>query len=238
MKSFVLYLLLVFPLFSFENYFRAGGTDPALSPHQRQVINYFKEVALGFEYGTASGLTRKWQTTMKIFVSGNPSAAVLEELDLVIRELNTLATDGFRIEIAERKEDSNFHLFFGSRNEFISQYPADTETVKNSSGIFRIFWNKANYIHRGYAFIHTAAAEKEQRHAVREELTQALGLGKDSPLYEDSIFQSRWTLPTTFADIDREVIRCLYDPRMKVGLDKNQVDAALTEILITSASTL
>jgi hypothetical protein len=238
MKSFVPYLLLVFPLFSFENYFRHGGTDPALSPHQREVINYFKEVALGFEYGTASGLTRKWQTTMKIFISGEPSEAVLQELRIVIEELNGLATDGFRIEIATHKEESNFHLFFGSRNAFTSMYPADTETVKHSSGIFRIFWNKSNYINRGYAFIHTATTEEEQRHAVREELTQALGLGRDSPMYDDSIFQSRWTLPTTFAEIDRQVIRCLYNPRMQVGLNQDQVDAALTEILLAPGSTL
>jgi hypothetical protein len=150
-----------------------------------------------------------------------------------VRELNDLATDGFQIYIVASKEESNFQLFFGTKGEFTSEYPADAETVKNSSGIFRIFWNKSNYITRGYAFIHNETSEREQRHAIREELTQALGLGKDSPLYPESIFQSRWTLPTEFLPIDREIIRCLYHPGMKVGLGQDDVEHALTQILLS-----
>ena len=238
MKSFVLILLLILPLFSFEVPFAPRATDPALSQRQRDVITYFKEVALGFEYGTASGITRKWQSPMRIFVSGEVSQVVLDELSLVMSELNELSSDGFAIEVVERKEDSNFHIFFGTKREFVSLYPADKETVRHSAGIFRIFWNQSNHITRGYAFIHNATSEREQRHAVREELTQALGLGKDSPLYEDSIFQSRWTLPTQFAEIDREIIRCLYHPAMKVGLNQDEVEGVLTEILLTPVSTL
>lgn len=238
MKSFVLYLLLILPLFSFDSHSLVRGTDPALSQRQRDVISYFKEVALGFEYGTASGITRKWHTSMKIFVSGEVSQVVLDELDLVMEELNQLTSDGFTMKLVRTKEESNFHLVFGTKAEFTSLYPADAETVKHSSGIFRIFWSKSNFISRGYAFVHTATSEKEQRHAVREELTQALGLGKDSPAYDDSIFQSRWTLPTEFADIDREVIRCLYHPSMKVGLNQDEVENVLTEILLAPISTL
>ncbi len=211
----------------------AATSDPLLTKHQRDVISYFREIALGFEYGTASAVTRKWNAPMKIYVSGDATESVLKELDLVIRELNSLATDGFYIERVGAKEISNFHMFFGTRAEFTEIYPADIETVKKSSGIFRIFWNKENYIQRGYAFIHTRTSEKEQRHAIREELTQALGMGKDSYTYDDSIFQSRWTLPTEYAPIDREIVRCLYHPLMKVGLTGQAVDEVLTTILLS-----
>jgi hypothetical protein len=226
-----LLLLAISPVFS-------APTDPVLNSHQKEIISYFKEIALGFEYGSASGVTRKWKAPMKIFFTGNPSENVLKELTVVVDELNELATDGFHIEIVNTKEESNFHLFFGSRPDFASLYPADEETIKSSSGIFRIFWNKSNFITRGYAFIHDKASEKEQRHAIREELTQALGLGKDSPLYPESIFQARWTIPTEFLEIDREVIRYLYHPAMRTGLTGHEVEAVLTHIFISENSNL
>jgi hypothetical protein len=214
------------------------STDPILTAHQRDVISYFKEIALGFEYGSASGITRKWKTPMTIFVQGSPSPSLELELDRVIMELNSLFSDGFTISRTDHKDSSNFVMFFGSRTEFVSKYPADSETVKTSSGIFRIFWNKTNFISRGYAFIHTAVSEQEQRHAIREELTQALGLGKDSPMYAESIFQAKWTIPTEYCEIDREVIRCLYHPLMKVGLTGEAVEQVLTEIFQSQRSTL
>jgi hypothetical protein len=228
MKSILLTTLLFLPFLQGNSF----TTDPVLNEYQKDVIAYFKEIALGFEYGSASGITRKWRTPMKIFIGGEATAPVLEELDLVISELNELVSDGFRIEIVNNREESNFYIFFGSRNDFVSMYPADTETVKGSSGIFRIFWTRYNYISKGYAFIHTGTSEKEQRHAVREELTQSLGLGKDSLLYPESIFQSKWTLPTEFSAIDREIIRCLYHPRMKVGMMGEDVDMILTDIFL------
>jgi hypothetical protein len=217
---------------------RSHGTDPVLNEHQKEIIHYFKEIALGFEYGSASGITRKWNARMKIFVDGNPSQPVFDELQRVIGELNTLITDGFQIDIVSKKEESNFHMFFGSKDDFVKMYPADAPTVNNSSGIFRIFWNRNNFITRGYIFIHDQTSEKEQKHAVREELTQSLGLGKDSPLYPQSIFQSAWTLPTEFLPIDKEMIRYLYHPVMRVGLQAPEVERLLTDLLIAEISSL
>ena len=73
----------------------------------------------------------------------------------------------------------------------------------------------------------------EQRHLLREELTQSLGLAKDSPLYEQSIFQSRFTETNEYADIDKDLIRLLYHPNTKVGLTKAQVEEVLRNILLS-----
>ncbi|MEJ2005427.1 MAG: hypothetical protein P8X57_10775, partial [Cyclobacteriaceae bacterium] len=47
---------------------------------QLEAISYFKEIALGFEFGTASEITRKWRIPMQIYVGGNPSPDNLSEL--------------------------------------------------------------------------------------------------------------------------------------------------------------
>ena len=41
-----------------------------LTAYDESVIEYFNEIALGFEFGSASEVTRKWKNDMKIFVGG------------------------------------------------------------------------------------------------------------------------------------------------------------------------
>jgi hypothetical protein len=205
---------------------------PVLSAFQQEVISYFKEVALGFEYGDASGVTRKWKAPMKVFITGRPTPALEKEVHRVVTELNELFSDGFEIQITDRREASNFVMYFGTRQEFSSIYPADTKNVATSSGLFHIFWNSNNEITRGYIFIRTEnTSEQEQRHTIREELTQSLGLGKDSARYPESIFQGSWTTPTDFAPIDRELIRMLYHPLMHTGANSDAAERVMVEIL-------
>ena len=78
------------------------------------------------------------------------------------------------------------------------------------------------------------ANETEQKHLLREELTQSLGLAKDSPLYPESIFQQSFSTKTTeYAQMDKNLIRLLYHPDMEIGLNRIQVDSNLREILKT-----
>ena len=76
----------------------------------------------------------------------------------------------------------------------------------------------------------------EQRHLLREELTQALGLAKDSGRYPKSIFQQSWTSTTEYLDIDKELIRLLYHPSLRTGLDARQLEELLIEILLAENS--
>lgn len=70
-----------------------------------------------------------------------------------------------------------------------------------------------------------------QKHLLREELTQSLGLARDSQEYVESIFQSAWTTTNEYAEIDRDLIRLLYHPQMNIGLNETQADKVLREIL-------
>ena len=50
-----------------------------------------------------------------------------------------------------------------------------------------------------------------QKHLLREELTQSLGLKNDTYDYPESIFYQNWTEITDFAPIDRRLIDMLYN---------------------------
>ena len=73
----------------------------------------------------------------------------------------------------------------------------------------------------------------EQRHLLREELTQSLGLAKDSFKYPNSIFQSSWTQTLNYMEIDKDVIRLLYHPNMSTGLNALAVEDVLSNILLS-----
>ena len=62
-----------------------------LTPYELDVIDYFKDVALGFEFGGASQITRKWAEDMKIYVGGSPTGDLLDELESIRAEINFLS---------------------------------------------------------------------------------------------------------------------------------------------------
>jgi hypothetical protein len=211
--------------------------ESTLTEQQRGVIAYFQEVALGFEFGNTTPVTRKWVSEMKVFVAGNAQSEALAELSRVISEVNTLVNDGFKITVVSREEDANLFLFFGSKSAYGELYPKEAPLLKGSSGLCTISWNSKNQIIRGHIFIKNEnISSVEQRHVIREELTQALGFGKDSPRYMDSVFQSKYTTPTEYAAIDRQLISLLYNPNMHAGLEATESEHVLAKILLSTVN--
>ena len=196
------------------------------------IIAYFKDIALGFEFGNASSITRKWNSEMRIFIGGEPNAELIEELESINTEINELVTDGFRVSVVNDSLQSNYYIFFGSGDDYTEIYPGLSNFVQTNLGLFSVSWNGQNQLTSGHMYVDIVRANSTaQKHLLREELTQSLGLAKDSPLYSESIFQSSWTTTTEYALIDRDLIRLLYHPEMSAGLDENQVDEVLRNIL-------
>jgi hypothetical protein len=207
--------------------------DDGLDAYSKSVIAYFKEIALGFEFGGATKVTRRWETTMKIYVGGNPNAAHLAELSKIINEVNLLATTSFEMMVVSDSSQSNYYLFCGSGDQFGAIYPGLKNLVAANFGLFNVYWNGQDAIISGFMYVDIMRAnEQEQLHLLREELTQSLGLANDSFLYPESIFQQDFaTKVTEYAKIDKDLIRLLYHPEMENGLDETKVDIVLTKIL-------
>jgi len=205
-----------------------------LSEYDLDVISYFKEIALGFEFGSSSELTRKWCSEMKIFIGGDTNPNLLNELNKIIGEIEDLSTDDFSIEIVSDSVKSNYYLYFGKGEDYANLFPSQSSYVNSNWGLFSIWWNSVNCLNRGHMYVDIYRADdKGQKHLLREELTQSLGLAKDSNKYQNSIFQSSWTTTTSFSQIDKDVIRLLYHPEMQNGLKEFEVDVLLRSILLS-----
>ncbi len=202
-----------------------------LTNDREKIIDYFKEIALGSEFGGSLEFINKWIKEMKIWVSGDIVSDLIEELNVIIEELNVLTEDSFNIRIVDEKGEANFHIFFGPGGKYAGIYPYEKKLVKTNWGLFTMFIGRKHHIVKGHMYVDTVRPNlTEQRHLLREELTQALGLAKDSNKYVSSIFQQAWTTVTSYSPIDRELIRLLYHPRVKPGMDAAEVTTALRTI--------
>jgi hypothetical protein len=202
--------------------------------YRQDVIDYFQHVALGFEFGDATEVTRKWNTDMKLFIGGTPDQALRTELDRIIGELNELtATDGFDISVTTDTTQCNAYIFFGSKEKFAAYYPnASANDLDKNLGLFYVKFDGTQHFFASYIFIDLVrnADVNARKHLIREELTQSLGLARDSYEYPASIFYQAWTTGTEYAPIDRDLIRLLYNPQMSAGLDAQQVAPVLDQL--------
>ena len=214
-----------------ENVRPVNDEFEGLSSYEAEVATYFRSIALGFEFGDAAAITRKWTAPMKIFVGGEPTQNHLLEINSIISEINGLATDDFEMILVDDTLQSNYYLFIGSHREYSRMFPSLAELISSNWGLFSLWWNNANNLNRGIMYVDTDRPnEREQLHLLREELTQSIGLARDSQRYAESIFQQEWTTVTRYAEIDRELIRLLYHPKMTSGLNTTTVLEVIKEI--------
>lgn len=210
------------------------NSEAALTASELETISYFKEVALGFEDGNSSEITRKWVTTMRVFVGGNPSQTNIMTLEQAIQEINQLATDGFAIEMVNDSIIANCYVFFGSGVDYSKIFPDENNVNEDTRGYFTVWWN-SDRINRARMMINPDLLNPiQQRSVILEEITQSTGLTNDSPSQPNSIFyetRNNDGYAPEYATIDKELIRLLYHPEMTVGLDEDDVDEVLRDIL-------
>ena len=155
----------------------AGLPESELSMHEINVIDYFKNVALGFEFGDASRITRKWNSELKIFVGGEPTDELIDELEKIKTEINELVTDGFTMTIVNDSSQANYFICFGTGTDYAQFYSSQVDLVTSKFGLFSVFWNNQNQLTSGHMYVDIARTNlTEQQHLLREELTQSLGL--------------------------------------------------------------
>lgn len=189
---------------------------------QGRELAYFEQVAFGAEDGQVDGRIRKWRRDIRFTVLGSPSAADLEVIDGVIAELDELVAP---LHVSRVTEQPNaLILFLGKPNRFVP----DPAAVRDTDGKVSVFTAADGEILAATVFIPAHRLEGRRRaHVIREEMTQGLGLLKDSWWFPDSIFYEGVYAATELAAIDRSLIRLLYRPEILPGMSSAEAMAAL-----------
>ncbi|NDJ17961.1 DUF2927 domain-containing protein [Myxacorys almedinensis] len=186
----------------------------------QEQINYFMEIALGSEYGAgANPKIRKWQGDVRVQYFGTPTPADLSTLNTVIDELNALTGGAIRLQLVQN--NPNITMYFVPESQFRSYEP---RYVPTNFGFFATSWDATGRIYKANVLINSRdVTQKERSHLIREELTQSLGLMRDSERYSNSMFYQPWTDVTQYADIDKALIQMLYNPSIQTGMTKAEV---------------
>lgn len=207
--------------------------SPTAAYHMKKFfIGYFIDIALGSEFGDKAPVSKKWLSEMKVFVVGQANDALQNELVSIIDEINEFATDGFQISIVENFEDANFYVYFTSSKEYAERYSYLLDLIKDNKGLFTTFHDEDFNIYKGHMYVDTKRAVLgEQLHLLREEFTQALGLGNDIPHHFESIFYNGFSRTTAYSENDKNVIKLLYHPALISGLGDESIKGALEALL-------
>ncbi|MEB3210959.1 MAG: DUF2927 domain-containing protein [Leptolyngbyaceae bacterium] len=222
-----------------------------IRPFDQNEINYFLEVAIGSELGNASAMVRRWENDICINlnfptqenISRQAERAVRSTVDEVISDINgnfdELATIVAQSGLSNRWEPIEVAIagdgcstpnveFYYVQAENFSRY--DPNVRRGQVGHVWTWWNQ-NEINRARILISSNYLnERERDHVIREELTQSLGILKDSWDYQNSIFYQGWTSVTDYDPIDEAVIQMLYHPAIRPGIGSREAQLSLGQL--------
>jgi hypothetical protein len=187
-------------------------------------LNYFFTVAIGAEYGDKSSVVTSWNWPVVSIRAHGGSAKSRSCLNKVISDFNALtATTDLRL----TKGAADIELHFAPVSRFRA---LDPDYVKGNDGFFSVRWSDSYTITRASVLVRSSGISEGIRcHLIREELTQSMGMMRDSGRYKDSIFYSKY-LPATnrYSALDKEVIRLMYGGVVRAGDDKKAITAKVT----------
>jgi hypothetical protein len=185
-------------------------------------IDYLTTIAFGVEYGESEAQVKKWTENLRIKVSGTPTDEDKQTLKKVVTELNSLQ-EQITLELVD--ERPNVEMFFVPEAEFAGIEPNYEPT---NYGFFWVNWNSAGEIYKARILISTdQVTQQERSHLIREELTQSLGLMRDSIKYPDSIFYARWTEVTEYSELDKAIIKMLYSDEIEPNMTQSEAREVL-----------
>ena len=181
---------------------------------------YFKDVTLKSEFGSSdNGLIKKWMVPIKLEIAGLPTPQDLRTVEAVTNELKLLTK--LPIEFV-KPNTGNMRIRFTPEENFKKFIPT---YQPGNSGFFWLNWDETKQITGAEILISTTGVtQKERSHLIREELTQAFGLPADSDKYPDSIFYQQWTDITEYSSLDKKLIKMLYNPQVKPGMNESQLE--------------
>ncbi|MFV0571734.1 MAG: DUF2927 domain-containing protein [Xanthomarina gelatinilytica] len=236
----LLSILVVF-LILFQ-YFGCSEEKYIPTKYEREVIEYFKEISLQSEYNDNPQKVIKWKEPMILYVvkeeEFKPQMLTIKN---TIDEINQLSSDGFKIILTNNLSKCNSILYLCSKERIAELNPEFFITINNgidydiSGYSYSEFDTKTHIIDKAMIFISSEYSLDVQKATILEEIVQSLGLAFDSNSYSNSIFYKNKSKQDVriqeYSRLDKDIIRLLYHPKMRPGLDSIELMRVIKKIL-------
>jgi|GEM_PF-2028196 len=195
------------------------------------VLAYFSEIAFADEGEGAIGAARKWIKPIYYEIYGTADEVDVAVIRWVSEYLNGIS--GFPgMFTATATNKANVKFYFGNLTFVQNALGITDNTVQSCT---RIFYNSDDYrIQLSKVGIITDTTSRETRNSlILEEVLQMLGLNQNSLNYPQSLFYKANALPQVPDELDLAVVRLLYSPVIKSGMNKADGVTAAADVLKT-----
>ena len=194
------------------------------------LVDSFVEVSMKNGYSTRQNPVRKWMTPVRYFIVHRVGDEELHRELVDAHFLHLAQITGLSIQPAETRAAANFLVVLTSEAGLEADLPRyfGADSARQNEILFRHSLCMAGFaterrgtIVRAVALIpvDAARARSDLASCVVEELTHAMGLGNDTAKALPSIFSRKSNL-AFLSGLDHLVLRMLYDPRIKPGMNE------------------
>ena len=230
-SSVALFVLALYKLDVFNN-----ESQYVLSENEKEIIEYFKEIAVNTEFDDNPERVLKWKKPMFLFI--HSEREINEQTDVVlntIEKINQLFSDGFYIELVDKLESSNAVIYLNKKESIKTIEPEfykmiNDELLGEFTGMTYVEFKFSNFvIQKAQIFIDITENMETQTNTIIEELTQSIGLLNDSNKYSNSIFYENIDEieNSEYSSMDEEIIKLLYSKEMKPGFREKTVEVVI-----------
>ena len=217
-------------LFDFKKY--------ELTKYDKELISYFEEVVLNTEYDDNPKKVLKWTEKMNLFIVKDENLETqVSIIKNTIKNLNKLIKDDFKIQLVDKPTEMNSVIFLLNKEKTKTFVPSFFDGIEEEFiGLADVEYDTNTFeIKVVKIFIDINQPIELQESTILEEITQSIGIMNDSESYPNSIFYKNKNLDTIrkteYSKLDKDIIRLLYNPKMKPGLNFEQAEKIIKEIL-------
>ena len=208
-------------------------TEPAHSPlyieglSVEDVIRYFNEVCLDAEFANGGDATRvqKWMNPIYYTVTGNPTEKDIAVFQGFVAWLNEI--EGFPgIYASENPLLTNLNIYFCTYSEFLTLM--GDQFAGMDGGV--TFWYADDIIYNAIICYCNEIDQQVRNSVILEEIYNGLGPVQDTDLRPDSIIYSGYTQPQSLTAVDELLLRLLYHPDIRCGMNAAQCEAVIRSL--------
>jgi hypothetical protein len=212
------------------------AATPAPPVEREAFLRFFDATVFGADVRGAAPRDRvlKATTAMPIEVYGEDAGRWLPFIAAYASELSALTgldvTARMARGLRDIRDGEHIQLHIVPRSEFLPLVSQGWIPAEWRGGLVRSFCFFVTFgretVRAALVVVDRELTDETLRHCLLEETAQAFGVVNDSTLMGASIFNDRGPLMSEPAEVDRLVLRVLYDPRLVPGMPR---EAALAE---------